>query len=302
MLFHVKRLLPILLFLSPAVAFAQVPAQPADPNQPVPAQPLQPPSVPPQPAPPVPTSASAPVTSMPVTAGPSLTIIADGSLKAVLQELAQTWTDNQATSPQMPITLTNAGTMRAKIEAGGSWDLVLDADVADTKAMTDRGLLLAEGQRLLARNLLVIYGRSPLVKDDDLDWFDLIGTEWKKVAVGNPDLTASGRIAQRALQKHGLLDDDHKGDFVRALNETGALQLLQRQQADAAFVYKTDLAGISLSTFESFSVKSEDAPPIFYTGAIFRLAKNPELARQFLEYCNTEGARPIWTKYGFETD
>jgi molybdate transport system substrate-binding protein len=280
-------------------ACAQVPAQPADPNQPVPAQPLQPPvpAVPPQPA-----ATAVPATNMPTAAGPTLAIIADGSLKAVLQELAQTWADNQTTSPQMPITLTNAGTMRAKIEAGGTWDLAIDADVADTKAMTDHDLLLADGQRLLARNLLVVYGRSPLVKDDDLDWFDLIGTEWKKVAVGNPDLTASGRVTQRALQKHGLLDDDHKGDYVRALNETGALQLLQRQQADAAFVYKTDLAGINLSTFESFPIKSDDAPPIFYTGAIFRLAKNADLARQFLEYCNSEGARPIWTKYGFETD
>jgi ABC-type molybdate transport system substrate-binding protein len=49
-------------------------------------------------------------------------------------------------------------------------------------------------------------------------------------------------------------------------------------------------------------VKSDDAPPIFYTGAIFRLAKSADLARQFLEYCSSEGARPIWTKYGFETD
>jgi molybdate transport system substrate-binding protein len=300
MLFAVKRLLPVLLFLFPTTVFAQVPAQPADPNQPVPAQPVQTPLpvVPPQSA----TPPSDAVNNAPSATGPSLAVIADGSLKAVLQELAQTWADSQPTGPQMPITLTNAGTMRAKIEAGGAWDLVIDADVADTKAMTDRGLLLADGQHLLARNTLVVYGRSPLVKDDDLDWFDLIGTEWKKVAVGNPDLTASGRVTQRALQKHDLLEDDHKGDYIRALNEAGALQLLQRQQVDAAFVYKTDLLGLNLTTYEPFPVKTEDAPPIFYTGAIFRLAKSADLARQFLEYCSSEGARPIWTKYGFETD
>ena len=101
----------------------------------------------------------------------------------------------------MPITLTNAGTMRAKIEAGGTWDLALDADVDETKEMTDKGFLLPASQQSLARNRVVIYGRAPLVKDDELDWFDLIGTEWKKVALGNPDLTASGRVAQYALRQ-----------------------------------------------------------------------------------------------------
>ncbi len=294
--FFVRTLALVLLL---GVARAQTPAQPADPNTPLPAQPVQaPPPVAPATAAP-PASAS---TNVPAATGPQVSVIADSSLKAVLTELAQTWADKQDTSPQMPITLTNAGTMRAKIESGGAWDLVIDADVGDVKAMTDHGLLAAEGQRSVARNTLVIYGRSPLVKDDDLDWFDLIGTEWKKVAIGNPTLTASGRVAQRALGRHDLLDDDHKGDFVDTVNEAGALQAIQRQQADAAFVFKTDAAGVNLPGFEPFPVKSEDAPPIFYTGAVFRLATNAPLAGAFLDFISSSAARPIWAKYGFETD
>jgi molybdate transport system substrate-binding protein len=291
----------LLFFVVAGIARAQVPAQPADPNQPVPAAPLQPP-VPVAPAQPAAPPASASPPGAPVPTGPSISIMADGSLKGVLQELAQTWADSQTTGPQMPITLTNAGTMRAKMETGGAWDLIIDADVADTKALTNHGLLVAEGQRLLARNSLVVYGRAPLVKDDELDWYDLIGAEWKKVALGNPDLSTSGRVALHALQKHDLLDDDHKSLYVHAPNEAGALQLIQRQQADAAFVYKTDLVGLNDTNFQAFPIKSDEAPPIFYTGAIFRLAKSADLARQFLDYCNSEAARPIWTKYGFETD
>ena len=129
------------------------------------------------------------------------------------------------------------------------------------------------------------------MKDDDLDWFDLVGTEWKKVALGNPDLVASGRVAKRALQKHDLLDDDHKGLYVYALNETGALQLIQRQQADAAFVVKTDLAGMNLPTFQVFPIKTDEAPPIFYTGAIFRLAKSA-LARAVPRILRQRGRAP----------
>jgi len=295
-----------LVFCGGSLSQAQVPAQPADPNQAIPAQPVQPaaPAVAPIPAAPASATPSTDATTaaVPVTTGPSISIIADSSLKAVLQELAQTWADSQASSPEMPITLTNAGTMRAKIEAGGIWDLALDADVDDTKAMTTSGLLLPTGQQSLARNTLVIYGRAPLVKDDDLDWFDLIGTEWKKVAVGNPDLTASGRVAQYALRKHDLLDGDHKDVYVHAANENAALALLQREKADAAFVFATDLPGINLPGFQPFAIKAEDAPPVFYTAAIFRLAKSPDLALAFLKYISGESARPVWAKYGFETD
>lgn len=285
-----------LLFFSIAPLSAQtaIPARPADPHQALPAQPVVS-------NPPVPVEAS--TNAPPEPASPvALSIIADSSLTQVLQELAQSWADSQDSGPQVPLTLTNAGTLRAKVESGSTWDLVIGADVQDIKEMTDKGLLSADGQCSLARNTLVIYGRKALVKDDELEWFDLTGTEWKKVALGNPDLVASGRVAKRALQKHDLLDDDHKDVYVYAPTETLALAVAQREQADAVFLYKTDLAQANLPGFEVFPLNIEDAPPIFYTAAICRQAKNPDQARAFIDYCTGEAGKAIWAKYGFETN
>jgi molybdate transport system substrate-binding protein len=274
------------------------PATPADPNQARPAVPVVPDSLtPPQMRPDTSTNA-APTTA----SGPSLPIIADSSLKQVLQELAQSWADAQDSNPQVPLTLTNAGTLRAKIEAGSTWDVVISADVQDMKELTDKGLLVADGERSLARNTLVIYGRKALVKDDELDWFDLIGSEWKKVALGNPELTASGRVASRALQKHDLLNGASKDFFVYTPTEALALAVVEREQADAVFLYKTDLPKTNLHGFDVFPLTTDDAPPIFYMAAVSRLAKNPELARAFIDYCDSEAARAIWAKYGFETN
>jgi len=289
----------LLLGFAPLSAQLATPARPADPNQARPAQPVVPDSVtPPQ------TTVPSAATNAPAPAAPqvAVSIIADSSLKQVLQELAQGWADTQDSGPQVPLTLTNAGTLRAKVEAGSTWDLVISADVQDVKEMTDKGLLFADGQQSLARNTLVVYGRKALVKDDDLDWFDLIGTEWKKVALGNPDLVASGRVARRALQKHDLLGDDHKDTYVYAPTETLALAVVQREQADAVFVYKTDAARLSLPGFDIFPLKTEDAPPVFYTAAVCRLAKNPVQARAFIDYGTSDAAKAIWAKYGFETN
>lgn len=228
--------------------------------------------------------------------------MADSSLKAVLQELAQSWADTLDNGPQVPLTLTNAGTMYAKIQSGSDWDLIISADVQDVKEMTGKGLLLADGQRSLARNSLVVYGRKALIKDDDLDWFDLIGSEWKKVALGDPNLVASGRVAQRALQKHNLINDDTKNLFIYAPTEARALAVVEQEKADAVFAYKTDLMGVKLPGFEPIAIKSEDAPPIFYTAAVCHGAKNQAQAQAFILYCGGDAARAIWAKYGFETN
>ena len=78
--------------------------------------------------------------------------------------------------------------------------------------------------------------------------------------------------------------------------------MLQREKADAAFVFVTDLPGFSLPNFQAFPLKPEDAPPVFYTAAIFRAAKSPDLALAFLKYIAGESARPIWAKHGFERE
>jgi molybdate transport system substrate-binding protein len=284
-----------------APAQTVTPARPVDPNQPLPAQPVETPS--PVPPPPIPAPPSSTTNADAAPAAPvALTIVAESSLKQVLQELTQNWADSQDNGPQVALTLTNSGTLRSKVEGNSVWDVVISADVQDVKEMTDKGALLAAGQRSLARNTLVIYGRKALIKDDQLDWFDLIGTEWKKVALGNADLTASGRVAQHALQKHGLLDDDHKQDFAYAETESRALAVAESEQADAVFVYKSDLAGVSLPGFDVFPLTTEDAPPIFYTASVSRQSKNPAQAHAFIDYCGSEAARAVWAKYGFETN
>ena len=53
-----------------------------------------------------PSTKSAPPAPAPQVA---VAVIADSSLKQVLQELAQAWADTQDSGPQVPLTLTNAG-------------------------------------------------------------------------------------------------------------------------------------------------------------------------------------------------
>ncbi|HUB67828.1 MAG TPA: molybdate ABC transporter substrate-binding protein [Candidatus Methylacidiphilales bacterium] len=290
------------------------PARPVDPTQAMPPQPVAPPKLAPDtPLPATGTNTPSSGTIAPATgtnttsANPpapavTLTVLADTSLKKVLQELAQNWADSRPDSPRIPLSLANAGTIRSKMTDGAVWDVVISADLDDVKAMTGQGILLADGQRSLARNTVVIYGRHALIKDDDLEWFDLIGSEWKQVALGNPDSVASGRVAKRALGKHDLYDSNHLKLYTTAPNEERVLGYAEREEADAIFVYKTDLADINLPGFEVYPIKDDEAPPVFYVASVAAKAQNPVLGRAFLDYLTGDSARPIWVKYGFETD
>ena len=111
----------LMLSLMPLCAQTATPAQPVDPHQARPALPVVPDTLtPPELA--VPATNAPSTNSAPTPAVPVLSIVADSSLRDVLQELAQSWADSVDSNPQVPLSLTNAGTLRARVEGGAKWD------------------------------------------------------------------------------------------------------------------------------------------------------------------------------------
>jgi molybdate transport system substrate-binding protein len=288
------------------VSAQATPAQPVSPDQARPATPVTPDELTPNANPSTSGASMSAVGPAPsanaTSATASLSVIAESSLKAALSELAQTWADSQSNNPQIPLAFTSSGIIAAKAQTTADYDVVISASIDDIKALTDKAVLAPDGQRMLARNSVVVYGRKALVKDDDLDWYDLVGNEWKKVALGKPDTVASGHVAQHALQKHDLLSDDNKELYTYTMTDGLALGQVQAEKADAVFAYKTDVAKLTLNGFVIFPIDTADAPPVFYTAAVCRTAKNPVLAHAFIDFLSSDAAKPIWAKYGFETN
>lgn len=309
-----RLLLPLLATLLAGIASLHAqpatPAQPVSPDQARPATPVAPDELTPNAIPATPGASMSAVTPAPTTkaapaaanAPASVSIIAESSLKAALAELTQAWADNQDTNPQVPLAFTSSGIIAAKAATTADYDVVISASIDDIKALTDKGVLAPDGQRMLARNSVVVYGRKAMVKDDELDWFDLVGNEWKKVALGKPDQVTSGHVAQHALEKHDLTDDDHKDIYTYTMTDGLAIGQVQAEKADAVFAYKTDVANLALNGFQIFPLDTADAPPVFYTAAVSRVAKNPALAHAFIEFLASDAAKPVWAKYGFETN
>jgi len=67
---------------------------------------------------------------------------------------------------------------------------------------------------------------------------------------------------------------------------------------DAGFVYKTD-AAISKKVKVAFEVPAADAPNISYPLALLKDAPQPDAAKNFMAFLDSETATAVFKQFGF---
>ena len=84
---------------------------------------------------------------------------------------------------------------------------------------------------------------------------------------------------------------------MQADNVRAALAFVARGEAPARIVYATDAnAEPAVKVIGTFPADSH--PPIVYPVALVAASKNPD-AKAFLEYLESDAAKPAYTKQGF---
>lgn len=78
-----------------------------------------------------------------------------------------------------------------------------------------------------------------------------------------------------------------------------ALEAVETGAADAAIVYRTDIATARRAR-EAFVVPAADGPRIVYPAAIIRGGGNPAGARRLLDFLRGADAAAILTRAGFQ--
>jgi len=227
-----------------------------------------------------------------------LTVAGDSSLRNALQELAQAWADNTDDNKKVELSISNMETLKGEVGKGAPWDVVILAGAEEARQLTEQGKLDPQGQRKVARNELVVFGKKALLKDEEPEWHDLLRNEWRRMALGNPALTASGRYAQKAMESRDLWDRV-KAEARLAPTEALALDFARRNEVDGVFVFRTDLKGVTLDLYEIYPVDSKDHPPILYVAAAIKGGAKIALARDFVQFLVSEEAVPVWKKWGF---
>ena len=223
-----------------------------------------------------------------------LNVFAAASLADVLRELAPPF--QAATGHTLRFNFGASGALARQIKEGAPADVIFSADELRVDQLEKAGLLLAGTRQTLLANTLVIVvaaeGGAPVAIPADL-----VKSEVRRVAIGEPATVPVGTYAKEYLQKHGLwrplLDKMVPLDTVRAV-----LAAVEAGNADAGIVYRTD-ALISRKVTIAVAVPRDEGPRITYPAAVLKDTKAPEAARGFVAFLTGPEAQKVFAKFGF---
>ncbi|WP_413040098.1 molybdate ABC transporter substrate-binding protein [Rothia mucilaginosa] len=203
----------------------------------------------------------------------------------------------EAANPGVDITFVYEGSAKlvTQIEQGATPDMLI---TADTKNM-DKAKKLdqfsdSETNVLVTNKLVLVTAEGNPGKINSLD--DLKTTEGV-VAVCKEDVPC-GTLAHEELKKHDIT-------LKNATTEgkvTDVATKVTTGNADAGFIYTTDLAAAKKKGVNLGSVELTDVERNEYPAALSKTGSSSETAKKFNEWLkNSDEAKKILTEYGFNT-
>jgi len=241
------------------------------------------------------------VLAAPLAASPALAddvvVFAAASLKNALDQVAASY--KAETGKTVSINYAGSNVLAKQIEQAAPADIFFSADLAWMDYLQEKNLIAKDTRRTLLGNKLVLVAAKDADATIELapgaKLAGLLGKDGK-LAMANVDSVPAGKYGKAALQKLGLWDTV-SARVVQADNVRAALAFVARGEAPLGIVYQTDAnAEPAVKTVAAFPADSH--APIVYPVALTAASTNPD-AKAFLEYLESDKAKPAYEKQGF---
>src|SRR5580765_4985016 len=223
-----------------------------------------------------------------------VTVFAAASLADSLQEIAAIY--QKQSDDKIVFNFGASSTLARQIEEGAPADIFFSADEAKMDGLQKKGLILKETRKSRLSNSLVIVvaaeGGTAIESPKDL-----ATDKVKRLALAEPRTVPAGIYAREYLRKQKLWSAV-EAKVIPTENVRAALAAVEAGNVEAGIVYKTD-AAISKKVKVAYEVPLADNPAISYPMAMVKEAKQPEAAKRFLQYLNSEDAAKAFEKFGF---
>ncbi|WP_239058728.1 molybdate ABC transporter substrate-binding protein [Acidithiobacillus ferrianus] len=223
----------------------------------------------------------------------TLHIFASLTLAEPFQEIIQGFTSAHPDVSVKP-TYGFCGALMEQMAAGAPADVFAPSSEPMLAKAAGQGFVQTDTAVNYARNRLVLvslmrdYPVAPKLED-------LMEERYARIAVGDPESVPPGRYARMALEKAGLWQD-LEARLQKYPDGLRPLQAVLEGRADAVFIFA--------STANSVSGKAHvvDIPvgvSMHYPVAVTTKGAEPELARAFVAYLQTDSAQKILELAGF---
>lgn len=174
--------------------------------------------------------------------GGHVTIGAAAVFTDAVGELARSWEERSGMAVR--VTIGSSGALRAQIMQGAPIDVFLMGNEEEARELVKAGHADERWVTPLCRNSLVVLVHPGHPVESPGSLLCLLSPEIRRIAVPNLQTTASGKYLSRVFEHERALYEGVRDKFFFAETVRQALLWFQMGNADAAVVFRSDVAGI----------------------------------------------------------
>lgn len=238
--------------------------------------------------------ASSPVVTSPAPPTSTLTISAAASLKDALDEIKPLYSQ-QKSNIGLTYNYGASGSLQRQIEQGAPVDIFISAAKKQMDALQDKGLLLDGTRKELLKNEVVLIAAPNITGITDFK--GLTSDRVKKIALGEPKSVPAGQYAEQVLTSLNILSQI-KSKVVYANDVRQVLNFVETGNAEAGIVYLSDAKSSNkVKTVATAPEKSHS--PVVYPIAVLKSSKNPDAAKDFVQFLSGDKTKAVFEKQGF---
>lgn len=225
----------------------------------------------------------------------NLTVSAAISLREALTDVQALYKQAKAAT-QLTYNFGASGALQQQIEQGAPVDVFVSAAAKQMDRLQAKGLLLPDTRKNLLTNQMVLI----VPKDrQTIQQFEQLGSDRiKRIAIGEPKSVPAGQYAEEIL-KFYRLSATVKPKLIYAKDVRQVLTYVETGNVDAGLVYLTDARNSKQVAIVATAPQTSHKP-IVYPVAVLSKSKNPEAAKDFVQFLSTEAALSAFQRYGFK--
>ena len=193
-------------------------------------------------------------------------------------------------------TYASSGDLQTQIENGLETDVFMSAANKQMNKLINESLIDNDTNVQLLENKVVLI----VPKDSTLNItsFDDLKNVNGTIAIGDPESVPAGQYAKEVLNNTGLWDTVEPKLSLGA-SVTAVLNQVSQGSADCGIVYSTDAKSDDGVKVVCEAANGTLKTPVIYPVAITKNATNPDGAKAFLDFLQTQEAKDIFVDYGF---
>ncbi len=224
-------------------------------------------------------------------------IAAASDLNFAFKELVAEY--EKTSGNHVKLSLGSSGNFYAQIQNGAPFDLYFSADIGYPKKLEEAGLVVPGSLYPYAVGRIVLWAGNGSHLDLSKGLEILREPTIKKIAIANPKHAPYGRAAVAAME-HFKVYDQVRDKLILGENISQAAQFIESGACDAGIVaLSLALAPAMKAAGQYWEIPATAHSPLEQGAVILKQSKNPEVAKQFLEFIKGSSGQEIMKRYGF---